>query len=368
MRRSSHVLLLWTLCLLSLCNPCLGAIEPARLYFGIREAVTVRATDHTESTIQIAMLDGQTRRELARRELRPNAHGEIDLSDAFAQIFSGIGQQRVVYAQAYRNNTPVGAPIVIEPMVSPRTAVNARTAAILDAFERGDAQTLERLKTMTQEQAETLAGQVVWRDPPVRVCAGFRVYTDRVVQLETSLGSMTIALRPDSAPNTCFEFLELVEGGFYTNVPFHRIVPADKYGRPFVVQAGDPGATGDGTPGFSLDFEPSNLPHDLGVVSMARELDDPNSNGSQFFICLSREGCARLDGRFVAFAELTHGAETLAALAAAPVGLRNPEDPSSAMDRPLDPPMILGARTIDAPPITDRPERIRVEQVPGVER
>ena len=345
-----------------------AALEPTRLYFGVDQAVTFRAFGAVEGDRSIALIEGGTGRVLGERAVTLADEGIVDLSAMFGDVLGGAGRRQVLYAQEMVGGEAAGAPVVIEPMLTPRVAMDGRTAAIVAAFNSGDREAMETLRGMSEEQMGTLAGQVVWREPAVRVCVGFRVYCDRFVEVETSLGVMTIAMRPDAAPNTCFEIRGLVAGGFYTGVPFHRIVPADRYGRPFVVQAGDPGGTGDGTPGFSIDFEPSGLGHDFGVVSMARELDDPNSNGSQFFIGLSREGCARLDGRFVAFGEVVGGVDVLNAIAAVPVGLRDPEDAGSAMDRPLDPPMIVGARLVEASPITARPARVTREEAAGVER
>lgn len=343
-------------------------LEAVSTYTGAARPILVRVSaDHDAAARVIALYDAPTRRELARAELPAGVGVEIDLRAMFPSILNDA-PSAPMYAQYLAGETPIGAPLVLDPMITPRVAINARTAAILAAFEQDDAASIRRLRSMTREQLDAMVLDVVFREPPARVCAGYRVYIDRFVEIETSFGRMTLALRPDAAPITCFSFLHLVEGGFYDSVPFHRIVPTDRLGRPFVVQAGDPTGTGDGGPGYSIDFEPSMLAHDFGVVSMARELDDPNSDGSQFFIALSREGCARLDGRFVAFAEVIDGAAVLDSIAAAPVGPRDPDDPASAADRPLDPPVIIRARTVPATPITERPARITREASAGVER
>ncbi len=106
---------------------------------------------------------------------------------------------------------------------------------------------------------------------------------------ETNLGEIVIGLRPDEAPNTAWNFRELVDGGFYDGTIFHRVVPQSRDGDPFVIQGGDPSQSGEGGPGYWLPLEPSGLAHDFGVISMARA-DDPDSAGSQFFICLSARG------------------------------------------------------------------------------
>jgi peptidyl-prolyl cis-trans isomerase B (cyclophilin B) len=88
-----------------------------------------------------------------------------------------------------------------------------------------------------------------------------------------------------------------------------------------------------------IDLENSDLPHDFGVISMARTAD-PNTNGSQIFLCLSRARTAMLDGKYVAFGVTVRGADALRELGAVPV----------QGDRPVDPPMLKSARLVDAPP------------------
>jgi peptidyl-prolyl cis-trans isomerase B (cyclophilin B) len=175
-----------------------------------------------------------------------------------------------------------------------------------------------------------------------RLLSGVRLYRERDVVLHTTKGDIRLALRPDHAPNTVFNFLRLCEGGFYRDVAFHRVVPMTRQGEPFIIQAGDPTGAGDGGPGYRLDLEPSGLPHEFGVISMARD-DDPDSAGSQFFICLSREGTARLDGDYCAFGYAMAGGEAI--LAIADVQLAD-----LAAGRPVDPPLIESAELVPAPP------------------
>ncbi|MBO6513474.1 MAG: peptidylprolyl isomerase, partial [Phycisphaerales bacterium] len=68
--------------------------------------------------------------------------------------------------------------------------------------------------------------------------------------MKTSMGDIIYRMRPDAAPNTVFNFLHLTEGGFYTNVIFHRIVAKLPNGNPFVIQVGDLSGTGMGGPGY----------------------------------------------------------------------------------------------------------------------
>jgi peptidyl-prolyl cis-trans isomerase B (cyclophilin B) len=134
--------------------------------------------------------------------------------------------------------------------------------------------------------------------------------------------------------------MELVKGGLYTDTIWHRVVAKRADGSPFVIQGGDPAGTGSGGPGFAYALEKSTLPHDFGVISIARSTD-PNTNGCQVFVCLSREGTKHLDGRYASFGQLVRGADAVLKIGAVPVGKE---------DRPLNPPKIHGAELIDAAP------------------
>lgn len=117
-------------------------------------------------------------------------------------------------------------------------------------------------------------------------------------------GSIVIELYPDVAPNTVNNFISLVKSGFYDNNSFHRLVPG------FVLQGGDPDGTGTGGPGYSIAGEftsngfENNLSHEKWVVSMARS-SEPNSAGSQFFICI--DDATNLDGEYAAFGKVIDG-------------------------------------------------------------
>ena len=67
-----------------------------------------------------------------------------------------------------------------------------------------------------------------------------------------------------------------------------------------------------------MPIEKSSLPHDLGVILMARA-DDPDSGGSQFFFCLSREGTSRLDGQYCSFGETLEGVDVIKKIALSPL-------------------------------------------------
>ena len=269
--------------------------------------------------------------------------GRVDLAEKLPEIWN---LRRTAYLQLLDVSTPVGSALVLQPMLSrmvPETEVrthpvtgnpSTRIVGWIDENdpsmlmpkpppESADAQPATRAKV--PDRPPPIPGKEEVPEPPPeepppspvqeeaepveRLFAGLRIWPERDVMLRTTKGNVHICLKPDEAPNTVWNFLELARGGFYRGIPFHRIVPLTTNGLPFVIQAGDPTATGDGGPGYWLPIEDSRLPHDLGVISMARS-DDPDSNGSQFFICLSREGTARLDGQYCAFGyavDGTHG-------------------------------------------------------------
>lgn len=151
---------------------------------------------------------------------------------------------------------------------------------------------------------------------------------DRVAVLETQMGTIIIEFFPTAAPNHVSNFVALTESGFYDGTLFHRIISG------FMIQGGDPNTVsgdprtwGTGGPPHSVDAEFNDIPHDRGIVSMARS-QDPNSAGSQFFIV--HQNSNFLDGQYTVFGRIVteQSFETLDAIAAAETG---------AQDRPVDP-------------------------------
>jgi peptidyl-prolyl cis-trans isomerase B (cyclophilin B) len=112
------------------------------------------------------------------------------------------------------------------------------------------------------------------------------------IELDTSEGTITLDLNSDVAPGHAQNMIALATIGFYDGVTFHRVIKG------FMIQGGCPEGTGTGGPGYNVDAEFNDTPHVPGVVSMART-SDPNSAGSQFFICLDAH--THLDGQYTAF-------------------------------------------------------------------
>jgi peptidyl-prolyl cis-trans isomerase B (cyclophilin B) len=135
--------------------------------------------------------------------------------------------------------------------------------------------------------------------------------TNPVVTIEMEDGAkIKIELYPSVAPNTVNNFISLVQKGYYNGVTFHRVIPD------FMIQGGDPTATGTGGPGYVIKGEftengfTNNLKHTRGVISMARS-PLPNSAGAQFFIVVkdSANNSAALDGKYASFGKVIEGME-----------------------------------------------------------
>ncbi len=127
--------------------------------------------------------------------------------------------------------------------------------------------------------------------------------------LETTSGQLTLEFFPSKAPGHVKNFIELAEKGFYNGTVFHRTIPG------FMIQGGCPKGDGTGGPGHKLKAEFNDTKHVRGVLSMARS-SDPNSAGSQFFICHGDAGF--LDKQYTAFGRLVAGEDTLDKIATAP--------------------------------------------------
>ncbi len=140
--------------------------------------------------------------------------------------------------------------------------------------------------------------------------------------IETDLGEIVIAFFPREAPEHVKNFTQLTRSGFYDGTAFFRAVPG------FVIQGGDPNTRdndpwndGMGGPAWTLEPEFNAIPHQRGIVSMARG-DRLNTAGSQFFICLDR--LPALDHQYTVFGQVVSGMEVADAIARRP---KNPDLP-----------------------------------------
>jgi peptidyl-prolyl cis-trans isomerase B (cyclophilin B) len=143
--------------------------------------------------------------------------------------------------------------------------------------------------------------------------------SNEVAVIKTSEGEMVVQFWSDAAPNTIENFKKLARSGFYDGTIFHRIVKG------FMIQGGDPltkdpkkeNSYGTGGPGYKIKAEFNDHSHERGVISMARD-PNPDSAGSQFFICLAP--VTRLDHEYTTFGKLIKGDDVLGKIGDTPVG------------------------------------------------
>ena len=144
-----------------------------------------------------------------------------------------------------------------------------------------------------------------WNNPPELTIDTSKSYA---AVLDTNHGEITIDLDAGRSPLTVNNFVFLAREGFYDGVIFHRCIPG------FVIQGGDPTGTGRGGPGYKFRDEldgPGS--YTRGTVAMANS--GPNTNGSQFFICVADVG---LPHSYTIFGEVSSGMEAVDSILAVP--------------------------------------------------
>jgi len=155
---------------------------------------------------------------------------------------------------------------------------------------------------------------------------------NEIAILKTSAGEMVLEFWPDVAPKTVENFKTLARKGFYDGTAFHRIVKG------FMIQGGDPltknpneeESWGTGGPGHRIKAEFNDRSHEHGVISMARS-SDPDSAGSQFFICLG--DASFLDRKYTAFGKLIRGEDVLNKIGEMAVTTNNSGERSKPLTR-----------------------------------
>ena len=165
-----------------------------------------------------------------------------------------------------------------------------------------------------------------------------------VAVIKTSKGEMTVEFWSDVAPKTVENFKKLAREGFYNGTAFHRIIKG------FMIQGGDPltkdvaneARFGTGGPGYKIKAEFNAKKHERGVLSMARSAD-PDSAGSQFFICL--DTVSHLDGQYTAFGKLVKGEDVLLKIGNAPVASSGRGEASKPVER-----IVVESVTVQAAP------------------
>jgi peptidyl-prolyl cis-trans isomerase B (cyclophilin B) len=131
-------------------------------------------------------------------------------------------------------------------------------------------------------------------------------------KITTNKGEMIVELYAQETPKTVENFVKLANEGFYDGLKWHRVIPD------FVIQGGCPnsregatGTPGKGGPGYKIPCEVTaeKQHHERGVLSMAHA--GPNTGGSQFFVCHSRNRTAHLDGNHTCFGKVTEGLDVI---------------------------------------------------------
>jgi cyclophilin family peptidyl-prolyl cis-trans isomerase len=150
--------------------------------------------------------------------------------------------------------------------------------------------------------------------------------------IATELGTIEVDLFTQAAPKTTQNFIDLAKKGFYDDVIFHRVIPG------FVIQAGDgqygkkasldAGRVGTGGPGYKFADEP--ILGDYGRGSLAMANAGPNTNGSQFFICVD-DLSGRLPKNYTLFGQVTKGLDIVDKIVGAPRNSRDLPDSPVAM-------------------------------------
>ena len=152
-----------------------------------------------------------------------------------------------------------------------------------------------------------------------------KIMAETKAVIETKFGNIELKFFPEVAPIHVNNFIELAKKGFYDNTTFHRVIPG------FMIQGGDPNTKspdrskhGMGDPGYKVKAEFNAKQHRRGILSMARA-QDPNSAGSQFFICVA--DALFLDKQYTVFGEVVSGMD---------VADKIVSQPKDRMDNPLE--------------------------------
>jgi len=150
--------------------------------------------------------------------------------------------------------------------------------------------------------------------------------------IATEIGDIELDLFTQAAPKAAQNFVDLAKKGFYDDVIFHRVIPG------FVIQGGDgefgkksslnTGRVGTGGPGYKFEDEPIHGDYGRGALAMANA--GPNTNGSQFFICVA-DLSGRLPKNYTIFGQVTKGLDVVDQIVGAPRNARDLPDSPVAM-------------------------------------
>ncbi|MGI8689687.1 MAG: peptidylprolyl isomerase [Thermomicrobiales bacterium] len=209
-------------------------------------------------------------------------------------------------------NAPGGLAGTVQAAASAVPAGAASTAqAIASAIPGGAAAAASQVPaSAAANTADVASRNGKYKSPPPMTIDKAKKYTATIA---TNKGTMKADLFVDTAPITVNNFVFLANDHFYDGVIFHRIVAG------FVIQGGDPTGTGTGGPGYKFPDEPipANRNYEKGTLAMANS--GPNTNGSQFFICvdnLTAKGA--LPKQYNIFGKVTEGLDVIDKILAVP--------------------------------------------------
>ncbi len=184
-----------------------------------------------------------------------------------------------------------------------RVAMLAAAATAVITMAACSQKPAEPTAVVKQEREAAMAEKKSFAEPKAPAIEQGKKYT---ALIKTSKGEIVAELFPTEAPLSVTNFKQLADGGYYSGLTFHRVVPG------FVVQGGDPTGTGSGGPGYTIPAEIDHK-HKKGALAWARTGDEVNperrSSGSQFYITL--EPTPFLDGQYTVFGQTVSGMEVV---------------------------------------------------------
>jgi cyclophilin family peptidyl-prolyl cis-trans isomerase len=273
--------------LVSLIMSLFSVLMPTKMWYGPSQPITVHVDSATPTTLTLTKFDGTPVTSAAATD-SPANEGTVDLKTIYPALNEPGTYVLFAVPKGKSVSDFIGTPVVIEVLTEHGAVSTVRVEPL-------------RYETMT-----------------------------------TTDGPFTMAFYYDVAPNHVDSFLRLSSEGFYDGLTFHRILPG------FVIQGGDPKGDGTGGPGYSVNAEFNDHKHLEGVLSMARS-SDPNSAGSQFFVCLDYKSTVHLDNQYTAFGKVTEGMDAVKKIAATPLS-----DPQAGT--PVTAPVIQKAEVFPVTP------------------
>jgi cyclophilin family peptidyl-prolyl cis-trans isomerase len=171
----------------------------------------------------------------------------------------------------------------VGPFAHPKPQAAAKTTTTANLALPNPSPCLKIVKQLTNTSPAPTAAefskiQHTFKAAPPNVIDNSKFYC---AGINTNRGLIVLELDPQYAPNTVNNFVYLADAQFYDGMVFHRVVPG------FIIQTGDPTATGTGGPGYKFNDEPVKGNYTQGCIAMANS--GPNTNGSQFFICTAND-------------------------------------------------------------------------------